>query len=329
MLVASFVGPGAGDVQAATWYVRCGSAGDGSLANPLGTIQEAIDAARNCDIILMAECTYPEYIVIDGISLFIKGGWNAAFSERDCAANVTTITGGGAGRCLTYTNSAAGEVPGFTIRNGHAQGDAPDCYGGGVYCEDSSPKITGNIVVGNTATEGGDIACHDNSSPAITNNTIAGNTGGGVYCESSDATVTNCILWDNTDQIQGGSATYCCIQGCDPVQENIAADPLFADPDNGDYHLKSRSGRWDPGLDGVGGFRSDDVTSRCIDAGDPQSEKSNETMLNGCRVNIGAYGNTAEASRSRWIIDGDLTGDGKVNVLDWIYIRNRLNTACH
>ena len=38
--------------------------------------------------------------------------------------------------------------------------------------------------------------------------------------------------------------------------------------------------------------------SPCIDAGDPKSEYKNEPKPNGSRVNMGAYGNTKEASRS-------------------------------
>lgn len=42
----------------------------------------------------------------------------------------------------------------------------------------------------------------------------------------------------------------------------------------------------------------DDVTSPCIDAGDPNSPVGDEPMPNGGRVNMGAYGGTAEASKS-------------------------------
>jgi len=42
----------------------------------------------------------------------------------------------------------------------------------------------------------------------------------------------------------------------------------------------------------------DDVTSPCIDAGAPDSDYTNEPADNGGRINIGAYGNTAEASLS-------------------------------
>lgn len=70
-------------------------------------------------------------------------------------------------------------------------------------------------------------------------------------------------------------------------------DPCFVDPENHDYHLKSQLGRWN-GTEWV----IDDVTSPCIDAGAPDSDYTNEPADNGGRINIGAYGNTAEASLS-------------------------------
>ncbi|HUU97660.1 MAG TPA: dockerin type I domain-containing protein, partial [Phycisphaerae bacterium] len=75
----------------------------------------------------------------------------------------------------------------------------------------------------------------------------------------------------------------------------ISSDPLF----RGGYHLASQYGRWDPeAKSGAGGWVLDDVTSPCIDAGDPASDYSNEPAPNGGRVNMGAYGNTPEASKS-------------------------------
>lgn len=73
----------------------------------------------------------------------------------------------------------------------------------------------------------------------------------------------------------------------------IGVDPCFVDSENNDYHLKSQYGRWNGTA-----FVNDDVTSPCINAGDPASDFSNETMENGGRINIGRYGNTSEASRS-------------------------------
>jgi hypothetical protein len=93
---------------------------------------------------------------------------------------------------------------------------------------------------------------------------------------------------------------------------NVDVDPLFADPGywdpngtpedssddffvEGDYHLKSQAGRWDPNSQD---WVFDDVTSPCIDAGDPNSPAGDEPFPNGGRINMGAYGGTAEASRS-------------------------------
>jgi len=70
-------------------------------------------------------------------------------------------------------------------------------------------------------------------------------------------------------------------------------DPCFADAENHDYHLMSEFGRWDGNT-----FVYDQITSPCIDAGDPNFDYSDEPMENGGRVNIGRYGNTSEASKS-------------------------------
>jgi hypothetical protein len=93
---------------------------------------------------------------------------------------------------------------------------------------------------------------------------------------------------------------------------DISADPYFlrsgyldpnGTPDDyyddflveGDYHLKSEHGRWDSASES---WVVDDVTSPCIDVGDPNSSVGDEPEPNGDRINMGAYGGTAEASKS-------------------------------
>ncbi len=55
--------------------------------------------------------------------------------------------------------------------------------------------------------------------------------------------VTNCVLWgDSSDEISNeesasATVTYSDIQGGYDGEGNIDADPLFADPGSGDYHL--------------------------------------------------------------------------------------------
>jgi len=59
--------------------------------------------------------------------------------------------------------------------------------------------------------------------------------------------------------------------------------------------LKSQAGRWHPGSET---WIMDDLTSDCIDAGDPASPVGLEPEPNGGIINIGAYGGTTQASKS-------------------------------
>jgi hypothetical protein len=142
------------------------------------------------------------------------------------------------------------------------------------------------------------------------------NPGGGT------ATIINCIIWDcpqsitltdspNTQIADRGShvtVKYSDIEGgrnsvsvsgshstVTWEQGNINDDPLFAAAGNGDYHLKSRAGRWDPTSES---WVLDNVTSPCIDTGDPCSPVAFEPYPNGGIINMGAYGGTPDASKS-------------------------------
>lgn len=115
----------------------------------------------------------------------------------------------------------------------------------------------------------------------VKNNIVVNNEHYGIYGEVISS-YNN--VWNNKMGNYGGGAS----QGTG----DISADPLFADP-HGDFHLKSEAGRWDGSR-----WVEDDVTSPCIDAGDPKDDFSKEPEPNGGRINMGAYGNTVEASKS-------------------------------
>jgi predicted outer membrane repeat protein len=146
----------------------------------------------------------------------------------------------------------------------------------------------------------------------------------------------NCIIRNGTEAIKIYQYSmleinHCDIQnGYDSVYDpdgglvwgigNIDVDPLFADPNNDDYHLKSQAGRFDPNRQS---WVQDDVTSLCIDAGDPNSPIGYEPFPNGGYINMGAYGGTTEASKSYFgepicetIVAGDINGDCKVDETD-------------
>jgi parallel beta-helix repeat protein len=156
--------------------------------------------------------------------------------------------------------------------------------------------------------------------PTIANCTIAANSQCGISCLRP--TVTDSLICHNSAgsdivQIESNFATvtYSNVQGGWPGEDNIDADPLFADPNNGDYHLKSEAGRWDPNSQT---WVRDDVTSPCIDAGSPDSDWTAELWPNGKRINIGAYGTTPQASMSLSTVGNiaDLNIDDTVDFLD-------------
>jgi hypothetical protein len=64
---------------------------------------------------------------------------------------------------------------------------------------------------------------------------------------------------------------------------------------SGDYHLRSQAGRWDA----LNPWFQDEITSPCIDAGNPSTPISSEPLPNGGRINMGAYGGTSQASLSQ------------------------------
>ena len=81
----------------------------------------------------------------------------------------------------------------------------------------------------------------------------------------------------------------------------------------------------------TGEWTWDDVTSRCIDAGNPSNGLCDEPMtlyvdpLNrrgeNLRINMGAYGGTAQASMAPtgWVLLPDVTNDGTVNLCDFAH----------
>jgi hypothetical protein len=108
--------------------------------------------------------------------------------------------------------------------------------------------------------------------------------------------ISNIIFWNNSySDLFGCRARYSRIDDVDEGRGNIEDDPLFADPQNGDYRLRSNRGRYWPEYDV---WVLDELTSPCIDGGDPKTGPLDEPAPNGGRINMGAYGGTAQASLS-------------------------------
>jgi hypothetical protein len=191
-----------------------------------------------------------------------------------------------------------------------------DYYGAGIALFYTEATIANNVIARNYANVVGGGIANVESSPSIRNNTIFYNRPSALYLESAlmdyldevlPASITNNILWKNEIHLAEGvtpeefEIRFNDVPGGWDGEGNIDQDPLFANADADDYHLKSQAGRWDPVTKM---WVLDTVTSPCIDAGDPVSAFTKEPAPNGQRVNLGADGGTEQASKSTLATDG-------------------------
>jgi len=299
------------------------------LAQEPRTIQQAVNQASPGDTVVVAPGTYQENVIM-------KAGVNLQGSGPD----ITIIDG----RKPRPVVTAAGNcrLDAFTI-TGYADDDID-----GLYCEDVNNFVVSNNIIKNNTWSGIRTV---RSSIIVRNNLIFDNRVAGIFldgaCAGQNLILNNTVcnnrneadltLWHGAralivnniigdiecSETTGLGVTILYndifVQQVG-LETNIYADPLFADPNNHDYHLKSQAGRWDAN---EGRWTTDDVTSPCIDAGDPMSPIGLEPFPNGGRINMGAYGGTAEASKSYFgepvcetIVAGDLNGDCKVDFVD-------------
>ena len=161
------------------------------------TIQAAIDAAEDGDVIVVEPGTYRETIDFRGRAITVR---STAPDDPGVVA-ATIIDGANNGSVVTFRSGETGQsvLSGFTITGGSGTWETFEVefegvrkeleghFGGGILVMHySSPAIENNTITGNTAEEyGGGIAVMMDSSPAITGNTITENTaefaGGAIW----------------------------------------------------------------------------------------------------------------------------------------------------
>lgn len=237
------------------------------------SIQSAINRASDGDIVIVHEGDYIENIDFSGKAITLR-----SISRDDRTRGSSIIIGSNLKKSvITFGNGEKvnSVLDGFIITKGSAsKGGGIYCHssspaiinctiiensakwGGGIYCDGSSPIITNCVISKNTARAGGGIRCRS-CSPAIINCTITKNsadTGSGISCWYSSPIITNSILWNNLPEeidTDSGTPVITCsdIRGGLRGQDNINKDPLFIDPNRGDYHLDANSPCIDVGSD--------------------------------------------------------------------------------
>lgn len=296
------------------WYM----AGYPVLQWEINPLQAQINAATDGDTIIVSPGVYEGRLYMKGKNITLT-----SIDPTDPAiVAATVIQGRGIGPVITFdgTENETCRLTGFTLTGGITDG-----RGGGICGNHARAGISHCVIQNNTADHGGGLAdCDGTIEQCIIEHNSAINNGGGfVYCaglivnclikensadygggfNNCDGNILNCTIAGNTASVEGGglrrcdgSITNCIIWGndvdnifegsqptysCYPEAvdgSNISSDPLFANATAGDYHLL--------------------LDSPCIDAGDPASDYMLEPLPNGARINIGAYGNTQQATQS-------------------------------
>lgn len=365
------IDPGSGEASA-----------EGSAERPFDTIQEGIDAASGGDTVLVRDGVYTgngnRDLDFGGKLITVRSENGPEHCIIDCQG---TEEGPHRGFYFHNGETADAVVEGFTIANGWAG------LGGGMLTSESGPTVTDCTFAGNHAAEGGGMCnrfssptlanCTFSGNTAdlsgggicnlwftnltVTNCTLAANAathGAAVACDSylqqypSTVGMANCILWDGGDEIWNNDGsritiTYSDLQGGWPGRGNLDANPLFVDPQKGDYRLCASSPCIDAGDNAAvprGVVNDLDGNPRFVD-GPPTPDTGNvpivdmgayefgvscdldvdcDVDIRDLRILLANYGRTTQVSYS----DGDLDLDGDVDIRDVAELLGAYGTTC-
>ena len=188
---------------------------------PWTEIQDAIVGASDGDEILVFPGTYaPIDFLGKDLTVRSTGG-----------PTLTTIDASGTGGPAAYFGAdepATALLHGFTLTGGEGLPDDSIVInvGGGVFItRQSSPRISGNVIVGNTADSGAGIAV-TGGAPHIYGNEIRGNTGatgaGGILIFSpSPSTLQTTFVCNDVRGNIGASVGGVLVDGAAMIRNNV------------------------------------------------------------------------------------------------------------
>lgn len=216
----------------------------------------------------------------------------------------------------------------WNVYRGNRAGDS----GGGFFCDEGATchasheiydrNCGGNVLVdGGARGSGPTTARFDHITNVYAMTPACDAPGDGLLVDTWDGfapdsySVSNAIFWGNA---KGRDIGVGCGTGCNDIKVSVAhsmlqtetvdgsikvtfgagivppADPLFVAGDAGDLHLRSTAGHWSPA-----GLVADAATSPAIGKANPKAKAEGNAERAGPRSELGAYGNSAEASYAR------------------------------
>ena len=193
--------------------------------SPCRTIQYAVNASRNGDVIKLARGTYSSGFTLLGSreSVHLEGGWKPDFSSRERDASLTVIDYHSSRTvvwCSTTSKRLTLKLSGLTVRHGYDSGDR----GGGITLTNLGgflELVLENVrIVDNQSQKGGGLVADTGGSGALTRIHLLGTQvldnratlsgGGGVYVRTSagaktEMFVKNSVLAGNYGVLSGGA----------------------------------------------------------------------------------------------------------------------------
>jgi hypothetical protein len=200
------------------------------------TIQQAINDSNDGDVVIVAAGTYQENINFLGRKIVVTS--TDPNNPEVVAATIikprlkTRGDVSSIGSVVTFENGESSEaaLTGFTIMGGYGTANTtiPEAtyifWGAGIYCLNSSPTITCNVITGNNGPlkmegndpaqwqmgYGGGIGCLQ-SGAIITRNIIKGNSayaGAGIMTYMGGAKICNNLICENSAIVGGGAIIF-------------------------------------------------------------------------------------------------------------------------
>jgi hypothetical protein len=218
------------------------------------TIQDAIIAASDGDFVELADGIYSGpgnwNICLYGKAITIR---SSSRSPVDC---IIDLTQSGPAFALEHGEGPTTIIQGITMR-----GADVGLRGGAIRCLGSSPLFLECLILENSASPSGGAVLTTGlqAQPTFRNCVFYGNTathGSAMWCDEAPPILENCIFAFNGSEVVrliAGAAVSCCdVYGnlggpsdlgpfIGPTYSTFAEDPLFCDPEAGDFYLHEDS----------------------------------------------------------------------------------------
>jgi len=226
----------------------------------------------------LQSCSFLSNIAFEGGGLYFHGNSSSVLSSCDIEDNTASNTGGG---MYFYESSSTITSCTLLRNQAHIGGgiyhirspltlagcifveNTTNESGGAIYTSSSSLLLTTCFIARNScATNGGGVRCASYSDFEAIGCTFACNSaalGGAIDCSYTPSVIINCLIAfsENGEGVGGhaSSFTLTCtdifgniggdwigvIAGQSGINGNISEDPLFCDPDMGDFSLRNDS----------------------------------------------------------------------------------------